>query len=157
MSSVRRPDDSNISGIYHGKLLSGIHWNKRRSPHDNFVSVWFYDASNCLESKTWGLGVINLVSDLALVVTCGDKLTVESPVSISGWGEEGTQTVLIGDVKQIEIGRDGKIQFGICICENGEIIITDYDSMCWKTNVPQNVRFKPDRPWPVEGGDRLDA
>lgn len=87
-------------------------------------------------------------TDLEVVLTCADeKPVVGMPQYVSGWGDEGSETTIKGPVKEIRVDRNGKSQFGIRILDNGEIIITDYGHMCFEASVPQNVRFKPARPW----------
>ena len=86
-------------------------------------------------------------TDLEVVVTCTEKPIIGMPQYVSGWGDDGNEAKITGQVKEIRVDRNGKSQFGIRILDNGEIIITDYGHMCFETSVPQNVRFKPARPW----------
>ena len=86
--------------------------------------------------------------DLEVVVTCADETpTVGLPHFVTGWGEEGSETTVEGQVKEIRVDRNGEAQFGIQILDDGQIILTDYGHMCFKTAVPRNLRFVPTRPW----------
>jgi hypothetical protein len=84
---------------------------------------------------------------LSIVVSCADHPLVGLPEHTTGWGEDGSETTLTGEVKQILVDRDGESQFSIRILGDGQIIITDYTMGGFQTDIPRNLRLKPGRQW----------
>ena len=81
------------------------------------------------------------------VVCCDAGVVVEGPQWESGWGDHGSKTLIVGDVQEIRVDRNGQLQFGFRIMADGRIIITQYGNLCLQVAVPQNVSLVPARPW----------
>lgn len=80
------------------------------------------------------------------------KLTSTSPIDVGkienghGWGDRAQEIELTGEVAQIQVKRDGKSTFSIRILENGNLILTSYDTF-FTQMVSQNLRLENGRPW----------
>ena len=70
-----------------------------------------------------------------------------STIDADGWGDDSKQTNVHGKPMNIQICRNGKAQFSIRICDDGQLILTDYASMNYKMHVPQNLALRPSCPW----------
>lgn len=64
-----------------------------------------------------------------------------------GFGDDGSEAHVMGEVKKITISKNGFSQFSIWIDADGKLTITDYASLGFQQSMPSNLVLTPNRSW----------
>ena len=87
-------------------------------------------------------------AELGLIITTTDgRPAIAESSPRQEFGDDGTDTVVTGEIRRLVITRDGKSQFGISIGDDGRIILSDYGNMGFQTLIPGSVQYIPMNPW----------
>ena len=87
--------------------------------------------------------------EITVEVSSTSGLEVEQIPIRQGWGENGHETTLRGEVAKILIRRGDDSHIGFQVEEDGSIHITSYGGP-FKLTLPQNVTLQNMRPWKTE-------
>lgn len=91
------------------------------------------------------------------VITTDEEPEVRQPLEISGWGDCGRDTGIIGRVCQLVIIKDDKPQVCIDVRPDGSLCFTDMGSLYFEIDVPRQLSIRPARPWPVVPSEADDG
>lgn len=84
-------------------------------------------------------------------ILTAEVITLDTPaiaeLSGSGWGDNAQRTEVCGQVAQIAILKDGKLEWSIRITETGRIIFTDYQHRCYQMDTVHSLNLEPVRNW----------
>ena len=64
-----------------------------------------------------------------------------------GFGDNGSQVQVAGEIRKITVSKNGFTQFAIWIGDDGSLQLTDYGSLCFQQSVGTNFRLTPSRTW----------
>lgn len=84
---------------------------------------------------------------LELIVATTDMPEVAGPEGVSGWGDDGHETQIVGRVTHIRVALNGDPQFSLRITDNGQLILTGHHCN-YSTLLPANLVLDSNRPWP---------
>ena len=65
----------------------------------------------------------------------------------NGFGEDGSELFVKGEVRKITVEKNGFSQFSLWIDTDGKLTITDYAGLCFHQQMPQNLTLTPSRNW----------
>ena len=64
-----------------------------------------------------------------------------------GFGDNGSEMFLRGEVKKITVSKNGFSQFSLWIDTDGKLTITDYAGLGFQQSMPTNLVLTPSRQW----------
>lgn len=79
----------------------------------------------------------------------GRAIEVKGPVEVMGWGDEGNELCVRGQIAELHVRRNEKDEFSIRILPDGTLILTKYGGV-YDTIAPQNLQLKPSNNWETE-------